>query len=131
MGQFWLQKRWDRLFWQGRICRSNLFTSRLSSCLKRAQDLKDQHVAVDDSDLESRDDTRNLTAGLATVARQSDESAFDISLDICAAVSNVDLEIDSSSSVVHGGEPKEDSHTTDKLQTCTSDESTVITAVAS
>jgi hypothetical protein len=88
-------------------------------------------MAVDDFDLESRDDTRNLTTGLATVARQSDESAFDISLNICAAVGDVDLEIDSSSSVVPGGKPKEDSHTTDKLQICTSDESTVITAVAS
>jgi hypothetical protein len=88
-------------------------------------------MAVDDSDLESRDDTRNLTAGFVTVARQSDESAFDISLDICAVVGDVDLEIDISSSVVQGGKPKEDSHTTDKLQTCTRDESTAITAVAS
>jgi hypothetical protein len=79
-------------------------------------------MAVEDSDPESRNDIRNLTAGLVTVARQSDESAFDISLDICAAVGDVDLEIDSSSIVVQGGKSKEDSHTTGKLQTCTSDD---------
>jgi hypothetical protein len=66
-------------------------------------------MAVDDSDLESRGDTRNLTTGFVTVARQSDESAFDMPLDICAAVSNIDLEINSSSRVVQGGKPKEDS----------------------
>ena len=54
-----------------------------------------QNMTVDDFDLESRDDIRNLTAGLVTVTRQSDESTFDISLDICAAVGDVDLEIDS------------------------------------
>ena len=72
-----------------------------------------------------------MTTGLVTVTRQSDESVFDISLNIYAAVGDVDLEIDSSSCVVQGSKSKDDSHTTGKLQACTNEEATAITAVAS
>jgi hypothetical protein len=52
--------------------------------------LKDQLLAVENSELESTDDTRNLAAGPVTAARQNDESAFfDMSLDISAGGGDV------------------------------------------
>ncbi|KAI9858489.1 MAG: hypothetical protein M1813_007442 [Trichoglossum hirsutum] len=73
------------------------------SRLQVAQYSADQHPAIDDSDLGSRDDIQNLTTELIPPTRQNDESASNEALDIVATLGDGETKMESRNVVVQDG----------------------------